>query len=234
MIFVCLYHQLLTLLAHSSNILFQLLHTIAPVLPHLADEVHLHRNDVDSKTSIMKQRWSVSSGFLTDPEIQKAAHLRRAFQDCLLIRKYLFTHTQLSSHDLKELDLKMEISGNDETMSQSYLIDVRDILAELLGCASLTLEPVPESHEAPSDWTLSPLPSIKRLVEKPAWAVTEDDADEPAVAEEMEILTPHLSDGAEFRFQTEKTIKHSCLRCRLFRAGSEGALCTRCSRIVNR
>jgi len=50
--------------------------------------------------------------------------------------------------------------------------------------------------------------------------------------EELEILTPYLSDGTEFRFATSKTDLLRCLRCRLFRSQIEGMLCPRCQRIV--
>ena len=203
---------------------------MAPVLPHLADEIQLHRKDVDSTLSVMQQRWSHSRQFLHERQWADATLLRTTFLDCVAIRKYLHTHTQLSSHDLKERDLILEVQSTDDVTEN--LDDMRSMLGELLGCASLAVKTV-GGQDGVDNWSLSPLPSIKRLVQKPPWLEAETEEEDADGVEELEVLRPYLSGGAEFRFETPMTAKLSCLRCRLFRAESEGALCSRCAQVVS-
>lgn len=225
------------------NVLQVLLLSIAPVLPHLADEVNLYlqRDKVDLhfdtdknnlisselKQSVMKRSWS-DSVLSTDNSIH-SSNLKNVFKDCLIIRKYLFTQTKMSSDDLKEIDLSVEIGAIYGAESVPKLNDMRGILGELLGCSELSLNGVAES------WSMEPLASVKRVYQKPVVVESDDEDMESAVGdteEEVEILTPHLADGTEFRFLTQKTAKLRCLRCRLFRSESDGALCSRCQKIV--
>jgi len=110
-----------------------------------------------------------------------------------------------------------------------------ELLTELLGCATLDTRIVDDGDCSITGWTLQQLPSVKRLIERPAVVDYDESIDADRVVEsieEVEILTPHLEDGTEFRFKTQKTAKSACLRCRLFRAEADATLCTRCLNIV--
>ena len=242
--------------AENKTICRQLVRTVAPVLPHLADEVNLHlnRDDDDAPVSVMRKTWNAALESVgRDVE---AARMQRIFTDSLFLRKYLFIQTKLSNDDLKEIDIVVEIGSphsristmttdmtttTTETMS---IGEIRDVLGELLRCATLTVDLVSENDKSSpiTGWNLPPLPSIKRVVQTPASEEEEDREDVPskvAVEEEeeeekeMEVLTPYFSDGSEFRFVTRKTEKTRCLRCRLFRCvESDETLCSRCRNIV--
>ena len=203
----------------------------------MADEFHHHRKDIrESDVSVMKLRWLTANDIINQVSSTSQSRNGRIFRDSLAVRKYVFTHTQLTSHDLKGMDIALEVGGGN--VGESELKTLKELLTELLGCATLDIRLVDDGDCSVTGWTLPPLPSVKRLIERPA--VVDDDNDDESIdadrvvesIEEVEILTPHLEDGTEFRFQTQKTAKSACLRCRLFRAEADATLCTRCLDIV--
>merc|ERR1712142_9446 len=147
------------------------LHTIAPILPHMADEFHHHRQDIrESDVSVMKLRWLTANDIINQVSSTSQSRMGRMFRDSLVVRKYVFTHTQLTSHDLKGMDIALEVGGGN--VGESQLKTLKELLTELLGCATLDIRLVDDGDYSVTGWTLPPLPSVKRLIERQLWLMT--------------------------------------------------------------
>merc|ERR550534_1514106 len=67
------------------------LHTIAPILPHMADEFHHHRKDIlESDVSVMKLRWLTANDIINQVSSTSQSRMARMFRDSLAVRKYVF------------------------------------------------------------------------------------------------------------------------------------------------